>query len=89
MLKLGVLKKDTHRAVTEGKATVNAKDTGCISDINSVRYPSKFTTIKRSKCCPDILYTSGAHIPLPGHGNVIVTEMIAGRSPVWHRKCVS
>lgn len=38
------------------------------------------TTIKRSQRCSDILYTSGAHIPPLGHGNVIVTEMIAGPS---------
>lgn len=55
----------------------------------SVRCPSIFTTIKRSQRCSDILCTSGAHIPPPGCRNVIVTEVIAGRSPVWHRKCVS
>lgn len=34
MLNWGVLKKD--RAVTERKVNANAKDTGCISDINRV-----------------------------------------------------
>lgn len=34
MLNLGVLKKD--RAMTERKGTANAKDAGCISDINRV-----------------------------------------------------
>lgn len=31
----------------------------------SVRCPSVFTAIKRSERCPDILCTSGAHIPPP------------------------
>lgn len=31
----------------------------------SVRCPSVFTAIKRSERCPDILCTSGAHIPHP------------------------
>lgn len=55
----------------------------------SVRCPSIFTAIKRLQRCSDIFCTSGAHILPPGRRNVIVTEVIAGWSPVWHRKCVS
>lgn len=81
MVKLCVLKSDSEQSGVRMKGHAKCKrhrlHFWCQ---HSVRCPSVFTTIKRSKCCSDILYTSGAHIPPLGRGNVIETEMIAGLS---------
>lgn len=88
ILKFNVLK--THSAVAELKGQrVCERHRLHFWHRQNVRCPSNFGKIKRSERCSDILYTSGARIPPLAHGNVIVTEMMAGQDSVWHRKCLS
>lgn len=84
MFKVGLLKNDSAPHNDDERAPKCKRRGLRFWDRHDVWCPSIFRTIKRSKHCSGILYTSGAHIPPAGSWKCYCNrDDMAGLSPVW------